>query len=123
MALYHSSIAGAANHLTTLVAQSMDLLRTAGVAEPARLLAPLLSAALDNALRLGDAGLTGPVARGDADTVAKHIEGLAAASPRALGAYLALARLTASRALAAGPLSAQSPQRPLDALARPAGPG
>ena len=42
--LYHAAIAGAANHLITLVAQAMDLLATAGVAEPARLLAPLLSA-------------------------------------------------------------------------------
>src|SRR2546430_12920599 len=109
MALYHSSIAGAANHLTTLVAQSMDLLRTAGVAEPARLLAPLLSASLDNALRFGDAGLTGPVARGDAATVAAHVAALEAAtspaaaagtpaapvaapSPPAVAAFLALAR-------------------------------
>ena len=35
--------------------------------------APLLSAALDNALRSGDAALTGPVARGDAGTVAAHL--------------------------------------------------
>src|SRR5204862_145411 len=74
------AIAGAANHLITLVAQAMDLLRTAGVAEPARLLAPLLSASLDNALRFGDAGLTGPVARGDAATVAAHVAALEAAT-------------------------------------------
>src|SRR5919201_507358 len=42
--LYHAALAGAANHLVTLVAEAMDLLRAAGVAEPARLLAPLLSA-------------------------------------------------------------------------------
>src|ERR1700735_4926358 len=74
--LYHAAISGAANHLITLVTQAMDLLRTAGVAEPARLLGPLLSASLDNALRFGDAGLTGPVARGDAGTVAAHVAAL-----------------------------------------------
>ncbi len=52
--LYHAALAGAANHLTTLIAESAELLRGAGVSEPARMLAPLLSAALDNALRLGD---------------------------------------------------------------------
>src|SRR5256714_3374 len=86
--LYHAAIAGAANHLITLVAQAMDLLKKAGVAEPARLLAPLLSASLDNALRFGDAGLTGPVARGDAATVAAHVAALEAAvgpSARAAG--------------------------------------
>ena len=100
--LYHAGLASAANHLVALVAQSADVLRAAGVSDPARMLGPLLSAALDNALRLGDAGLTGPVARGDADTVAEHVHALAGASPEALRAYVALARLTADRALAAG---------------------
>ena len=93
------------------------MLRAAGVSDPERMLGPLLSAALDNALRLGDAGLTGPVARGDADTVAEHVRALAQASPEALRAYVALARLTADRALAAGILSAGDAQRLLDVLA------
>ena len=114
--LYHAALASAANHLVTLVVQSGDLLRDAGVADPARMLGPLLSAALDNALRLGDAALTGPVARGDADTVASHIEALAAAAPEVLPSYLALARLTADRALAAGTLSPPDAQRLLDVL-------
>jgi predicted short-subunit dehydrogenase-like oxidoreductase (DUF2520 family) len=115
--LYHAALASAANHLVTLVVQAADLLRAAGVADPGRMLGPLLSAALDNALRLGDAALTGPVARGDADTVASHIEALRAASPEALSAYVALARLTADRALAAGSLAAPDAQRLLDVLA------
>jgi predicted short-subunit dehydrogenase-like oxidoreductase (DUF2520 family) len=115
--LYHAGLASAANHLVALVAQSSDLLGAAGVSEPARMLAPLLSAALDNALRLGDAGLTGPVARGDADTVAEHVQALASASPEALRAYVALARLTADRALATGMLTPADAQRLLDVLA------
>ena len=115
--LYHAGLASAANHLVALVAQSADVLRAAGVAEPARMLGPLLSAALDNALRLGDAGLTGPVARGDADTVAAHIQALRDSSPEALRAYLALARLTADRALAAGILATADAQRLLEVLA------
>jgi predicted short-subunit dehydrogenase-like oxidoreductase (DUF2520 family) len=115
-ALYHAALASAANHLVTLVAQAEDLLRRAGVAQPGRMLSPLLYAALDNALRLGDDALTGPVARGDADTVASHIGTLRAAAPEALPAYLALARLTADRALAAGTLSAPDAQRLLGVL-------
>jgi len=115
--LYHAALASAANHLVTLVVQAGDLLRQAGVADPGRMLGPLLSAALDNALRLGDAALTGPVARGDADTVASHIRALRAASPEAVAAYVALARLTADRALAAGSLAAPDAQRLLDVLA------
>jgi len=114
--LYHAALATGPNHLITLVAQAADLLRLAGVSDPARMLTPLLAAALDNALRLGDAGLTGPVARGDADTVAGHIEALREASPEALRAYVALARLTADRALAARMLAAPDAQRLLDVL-------
>ena len=43
---------------------------TPGSTHPEQVLGPLLRAALDNALRLGDAALTGPVSRGDAGTVA-----------------------------------------------------
>jgi predicted short-subunit dehydrogenase-like oxidoreductase (DUF2520 family) len=119
--LYHAALASAANHLVGLVAESCDLLAAVGAANPGRMLGPLLSAALDNALRLGDAGLTGPLARGDEGTVARHLEVLAGASPRALTAYRALARLTVSRALAAGLLSPADAQRLLDVLAEPAG--
>jgi predicted short-subunit dehydrogenase-like oxidoreductase (DUF2520 family) len=115
--LYHAALAGAANHLVTQVVQAEDLLAKAGVGQPARMLGPLLSAALDNALRLGDAALTGPVARGDADTVAGHVVALRAEAPEALPAYLALARLTATRALAAGTLTAADARRLLDVLA------
>jgi predicted short-subunit dehydrogenase-like oxidoreductase (DUF2520 family) len=120
-ALYHAAIASAANHLVALVSQAADLLRTAGAEDPARVLGPLLFAALDNALRLGDAGLTGPVARGDVGTVAGHVEALGAVSPEALAAYVALARLTADRALAAGMLAPSDAEQLLDVLsgARP----
>src|SRR6058998_2527097 len=52
--LYHAALAVGANHLVTLVAQSADMLRRAGVEEPARMLGPLMGAALDNALRRED---------------------------------------------------------------------
>jgi predicted short-subunit dehydrogenase-like oxidoreductase (DUF2520 family) len=119
--LYHAALAGSANHLITLVTQAAELLREAGVGEPGRMLGPLLSAALDNALRLGDSALTGPVARGDADTVAGHVAALRAAAPGALPAYLALARLTADRAMAAGMLPAADAQRLLGVLSGGAG--
>jgi predicted short-subunit dehydrogenase-like oxidoreductase (DUF2520 family) len=113
--LYHAAIAFAANNVTTLVTEASDLLRAAGVAEPARLLGPLLAATLDNALRYGDAGLTGPVARGDAGTVGAHIAALDGA-PVTRAAYIALARLTAQRALAAGLLKPADAERLLDLL-------
>ncbi len=116
--LYHAALAHGANHLITLVAQTLELLRAAGVDEPARLVAPLLSAALDNALRYGDQALTGPVSRGDAGTVAAHVRELGEVSPEARTAYVALARVTADRALAAGTLRPDAAEALLDVLAR-----
>ncbi|MFG3430078.1 Rossmann-like and DUF2520 domain-containing protein [Streptomyces californicus] len=125
--LYHAALALGANHLVTLVAQSMELLAKAGVSAPDRMLGPLLGAALDNALRSGDAALTGPVARGDAGTVAAHIGELRTHAPQAVAGYVAMARTTADRALAHGLLKAELAEDLLGVLAdqerRPGGPG
>jgi predicted short-subunit dehydrogenase-like oxidoreductase (DUF2520 family) len=116
--LYHAALATGANHLSTLVSESMDLLRQCGVADPARMLGPLLTASLDNTLRVGDAALTGPVARGDAGTVQAHVRELAGVSPEAVAAYIAMARLTADRALTSGMLAPSAAEALLDVLAR-----
>ncbi|MGR4884777.1 Rossmann-like and DUF2520 domain-containing protein [Streptomyces sp. LARHCF249] len=115
--LYHAALALGANHLVTLVAQSMELLRKAGVGHPDRMLGPLLGAALDNALRSGDAALTGPVARGDAGTVAAHISELRKHAPGTVAGYLAMARSTADRALAHGLLKPELAEDLLGVLA------
>jgi predicted short-subunit dehydrogenase-like oxidoreductase (DUF2520 family) len=116
-ALYHTALAHGANHLVTLVNEALDRLRDAGVRHPERVLGPLLEASLANALRQGDAALTGPVSRGDAGTVAKHLDALAATAPDSVPAYLALARRTADRALAAGRLAPATAEPLLDVLA------
>ncbi len=119
--LYHAALSHAANHLVTLIADAMDLLAQAGIAHPAGLLEPLTSAALDNALRLQDAALTGPVSRGDAGTLAAHLAVLAGSPVEP--AYLAMARRTADRALASGRLSPQAGARLLALLAPQQAPG
>jgi predicted short-subunit dehydrogenase-like oxidoreductase (DUF2520 family) len=113
--LYHAALAHGANHLVTLVNEAADLLRAAGVDRPERVLSPLLHAALDNALRLGDVALTGPVSRGDAGTVGKHLDRMPS---DAVPAYLALARRTADRAIAAGRLRPQDATSLMDVLSR-----
>jgi predicted short-subunit dehydrogenase-like oxidoreductase (DUF2520 family) len=115
--LYHAALVVGANHLVTLVAESADLLRRAGIADPAPVLRPLLAAALDNALRDGDGALTGPVSRGDAGTVGGHLRTLAERAPDSVAGYVALARLTAGRALASGQLSSAQAAPLLDVLA------
>ncbi|WP_435828431.1 Rossmann-like and DUF2520 domain-containing protein [Nocardia testacea] len=113
--LYHAALAHGSNHLVTLVLDAVEALRQALAGPgllgqqtvddqpgglPERLLAPLASAALDNALRRGQAALTGPVARGDTAAVAAHLEALTAADPEIAAGYRALSRRTAERAQA-----------------------
>jgi len=115
--LYHAALAHGANHLVTLVNEAADRLRDAGVTHPEKLLGPLLHAALGNALATGDAALTGPVSRGDAGTVAKHVRVLGQVAPDSVPAYLALARRTADRAIAVGRLRPTDAEALLDVLA------
>ncbi|MDR1117890.1 MAG: DUF2520 domain-containing protein [Bifidobacteriaceae bacterium] len=75
---YHAALCHAANHLVTLIAQASELLRGAGVEEPAEVLGPLTRAALENALSGGNAALTGPASRGDEATLRAHAAALAA---------------------------------------------
>jgi predicted short-subunit dehydrogenase-like oxidoreductase (DUF2520 family) len=114
--LYHTALAHGANHLVTLVRDCVQLLDGVGIGPAERLVAPLLSAALDNALRHGDRALTGPVARGDAGTVAVHLRELDAADPDLARTYRAMAVRTAHRARTAGLLPDHAAQDVLRTL-------
>jgi predicted short-subunit dehydrogenase-like oxidoreductase (DUF2520 family) len=92
-AAYHAAASIAANFLVTLEATAERLAQTTGVDRAA--LAPLARAALDNWAALGaERALTGPIARGDHDTVARQREAVAQRCPELLEAWDALASLT-----------------------------
>lgn len=80
---YHTAAVVASNHLVALMGQVERLAAVAGVPLDAYL--ELARQTLDNVGRLGPAAaLTGPVARGDWDTVSRH---LAALDPSEVAAY------------------------------------
>lgn len=101
---YHAGLAHGANHLVTLVTEAMEILSAAGADDPAGTLRPLLTAALDNALTAGDAALTGPIVRGDVETVRAHLADLRSGAPQAFDSYVALARATVDRCVTDGRL-------------------
>ena len=97
--LYHAGAVFASNYFVVVEAVAERLLRKAGLAEGEAwaALLPLVAGTLDNLSGQGPlAALTGPVARGDVDTVARHLavlEGTEAELYRGLGeAALELAR-------------------------------
>ena len=79
--IYHAAASVASNFLVALLAFSVRLMEQAGVPEGEALpaLLPLVRGTLDNLEQLGvPAALTGPIARGDVDTVRLHLARLSA---------------------------------------------
>ena len=105
-ALYHAAAVFASNYLVTVEATAERLFRAAGIEDPVPLFEPLARANLEAAFAAGPgAALTGPAVRGDAGTIRRNAEALQREEPDALSAYVALARLAAAIASAAGRLS------------------
>lgn len=95
--LYHAATAMASNYLVSLMAASLVLLEHVGIeeADARALLGPLASQTATNVFTLGPAqALTGPIARGDGETVARHITAIATAAPDILELYRSLGKLT-----------------------------
>ena len=93
-ARYHAAAVFASNFPAVLLATAMQLLTSAGVPEDAArgALGTLLLAAAENACAVGpSAALTGPVARGDVETVRAHLAALADV-PEILELYRVLSR-------------------------------
>lgn len=93
-ARYHAAAVFASNFPTVLMCLAEELLREVGIAPDVarRALHPLFASAVEN-LRggAGATALTGPIVRGDADTIARHLRALRA-HPDTLDAYRALSR-------------------------------
>jgi predicted short-subunit dehydrogenase-like oxidoreductase (DUF2520 family) len=91
-ATYHAAAAIASNLLVVLEESAADLLARSGVDEPSReLLAPLVLRTAANWSDRGPEALTGPIARGDAATVERHLEALRDLAPELVPMYVALA--------------------------------
>jgi predicted short-subunit dehydrogenase-like oxidoreductase (DUF2520 family) len=108
-ALYHAGAVAASNYLVTLLDFAARLLGTLGAErrQALRAVLPLVRGTLANVERLGiPAALTGPIARGDAATVAAHVAALRERAPELLALNLLLARETLPLAREKGDLPA-----------------
>jgi predicted short-subunit dehydrogenase-like oxidoreductase (DUF2520 family) len=94
-ALYHAGAAIASNYLVTLRRVAGELLATAGA--PPEALDPLMRRVIENGFQL-----TGPIERGDWETVERHRAAIAQAAPDVLEAYDTLAALTARDTVSQG---------------------
>ncbi len=95
-AAYHAAAVVASNHLVALLGQAERIASGAGV--PFAGLIDLVRATVDNVDELGPAAaLTGPAARGDIDTIGRHLEAIAPAEHAAYKAMSQQARRLAGR--------------------------
>lgn len=86
--LYHAGAAIASNYLVTLHAVASDLFHAAGA--PPEALVPLMQRTIENGFEL-----TGPIERGDWETVEAHRRAIRAARPELEPLYDVLAEATA----------------------------
>lgn len=96
-ALYHAASVFACNYLTALVDVAKQTWQQAGIAPDiaSQLAEPLMRETLDNIFRLGPAkALTGPLARGDKQTVARQQQALQNWNPDIAALYQAFTTCT-----------------------------
>lgn len=101
-AVWHAAAVTSSNGIVALLALGEMILGSIGIAEASAILGPLAAGTLANVAEVEQAGkaLTGPIARGEAATIERHIDGLSKA-PELRDAYLNAARLILAAAAAA----------------------
>ena len=110
VALYHAGAVAASNYFVALVDYALQFYVSLGADkhEALQALLPLLKGTLHNIEALGTAeALTGPIARGDVETIRGHLEAMQRKTPELLGLYEELARHTVAVARAKGTIDQQ----------------
>lgn len=104
-ALYHAAAVLTSNYTVTLLGMAAKLWESFGIpqTEAITALLPLLKGTVNNIESIGLPDcLTGPIARGDLDTIRKHLEEIAAKCPALLSAYKEMGQQTIPIAVASG---------------------
>lgn len=106
--LYHAAAVVASNYLVSLLDLSLQLISKAGITgdDAVRALYPLVKGTLGNIREHGAPGaLTGPISRGDLETVAAHLDRMASTVPELVPIYKSLGCHTVGIALEKGTLT------------------
>jgi len=109
--LYHASAVVASNYLVTLLGLAFKLIGVAGIADADayKVLKPLINGTLTNIEKVGiPNALTGPISRGDVETIEQHIDAIGSKTPELLLLYRTLGLHTIDIAKAAGTLSEEA---------------
>ena len=75
-ALYHAACTFASGYLSALLTVSEELMEQAGVESPKNIISDLAGSALEGWDEAGFSAITGSIARGDVDSVRKHVDSI-----------------------------------------------
>jgi len=120
-ALYHAGAAVASNYLATVVDFALMTFESLGMDRKEALTAvmPLMLGTLNNIEKVGlPAALTGPIARGDVETVEGHLDALRASMPKMVRLYCELGKHTVRIGMAKGTLGPNEGYKMLEILSR-----
>ena len=95
--LYHAAAVVASNYLVTLIDLAIEMNQLIGISgeDSIQAFLPLIRGTLNNVESLGiHRALTGPIVRGDIDTITSHIEAIKTRAPQLLFLYKALGNRT-----------------------------
>jgi predicted short-subunit dehydrogenase-like oxidoreductase (DUF2520 family) len=118
-ALYHAGAVAVSNYFVAAVAFGLQFYKTLG-ADPREALSavlPLIRGTLDNIETLGiPRALTGPIDRGDIETVRGHLDAMRQRAPELMPLYRALARQTVAVARDKGSIMGETAEKLLELL-------
>jgi predicted short-subunit dehydrogenase-like oxidoreductase (DUF2520 family) len=108
--LWHAAAVLTSNGIAALLSIGESLLGSISIARPEEVLAPLAHGTVQNAIEGGGGGatLTGPIVRGELETLARHIRAIEERDPALLPAFIEGARLILRAAQATGRIAPET---------------
>ncbi|PID77908.1 MAG: hypothetical protein CSB21_02955 [Deltaproteobacteria bacterium] len=117
--LYHTAAVTASNYLVTLTEKALELLETAGIEKEKGLniITPLMKGTIENIISKGTKkALTGPVSRGDYETVKSHMEQISKKAPEIRSFYKIMCEETIKLAESSGAINRSQSKKIIKAL-------
>ena len=119
--IWHAAAVSTSNGIAALLAVGEAMLAAIGIADPQRVLGPLAASTVANAgMRGGAESLTGPVVRGEKDSIGRHLDALTDVTPELAEDYALIARVIVGSATRANRISKEEAMKMLELLENPA---
>jgi len=118
--IWHAAAVSTSNGVAALLTLGEAMLAAIGIEEPHRVLGPLATGTVANAAERGGAGsLTGPVVRGDRESLALHLRALSDVSSHLAEDYSRIARVIVNSAVRAHRIEKEEAERMLELMKNP----